>query len=50
MIPAHRWGLEHTSAWLNVFRGRGNWPVWRVGAIADELDMNLTERAKREEP
>jgi methylenetetrahydrofolate reductase (NADPH) len=50
MVPAHNWSLERTAAWLNVFRGRERAPVWRVGSIADELDMKVAERAKREEP
>jgi len=48
MIPAHRWDLEHTSAWLNVFRGREKAPVLRVGSVVDELDVGLADRAKRE--
>jgi methylenetetrahydrofolate reductase (NADPH) len=50
MIPAHNWQLERTAAWLNVFRGREKWPVWRVGSIVKQLDVNVAERAKREEP
>ena len=47
-LSPHRWDLEHTSAWLNVFRGREDWPVWRVGSIAERLNVKLAERAKRE--
>ena len=28
--PIHNWGLEGTSAWLNVLRKRANRPVWFV--------------------
>jgi hypothetical protein len=48
MVPAHRWDLERTSAWLNVFRGRRKRPVWRVGSIMKQLDLRVAERAKRE--
>ena len=47
-VPAHMWDLERTSAWLNVFRGRGKWPVWRVGSVADRLDARVADRAKSE--
>jgi methylenetetrahydrofolate reductase (NADPH) len=49
MLPAHRWNLEHTSAWLNVFRGREEPPVLRVGSIAERLDLDLAARAREEE-
>ncbi len=48
ITPAHRWDLEHTSAWLNVFRGRLDAPAWRVGALADRLNGDLAERSKQE--
>jgi len=48
MRPAHSWDLEHTSAWLNVFRGRGRAPVLRVGPVADSLDLELSDRARAE--
>jgi hypothetical protein len=48
LIPAHRWDLERTSAWLNVLRGRRVGPVWRVGSIVNELDVEVADRARRE--
>jgi hypothetical protein len=48
ILPAHRWDLEHTSAWLNVFRGREDAPVLRVGSIADRLDLRTAARAEDE--
>jgi methylenetetrahydrofolate reductase (NADPH) len=49
ILSAHRWDLEHTSAWLNVFRGREDPPVLRVGSIADRLDLDAARRAERDE-
>jgi methylenetetrahydrofolate reductase (NADPH) len=49
ILPAHCWNLEHTSAWLNVFRGREKAPVLRVGSIAERLDLELAARAGEDE-
>jgi hypothetical protein len=52
MLAAHRWDLEHTSTWLNVFRGREEGPTWRVGRIMRRLDRRLdidvAKRAREE--
>jgi hypothetical protein len=48
LVPAHRWDLERTSAWLNVLLGRRRGPAWRVRSIVDELDVKVADRAKRE--
>jgi methylenetetrahydrofolate reductase (NADPH) len=48
MLPPHMWDLEHTAAWLNVFRGRESAPVWFVRSVADRLDFRLAERAEEE--
>ena len=47
-LPAHRWSLERTSAWMNVFRGRGKAPVWFVGSVADKLDLDVARRSEEE--
>ena len=47
-LPGHRWNLEHTSAWLNVFRGREEFPVLLVRSIRDRLDTDVSERAESE--
>jgi hypothetical protein len=49
ILPGHRWTLEHTSAWLNVLRGREDAPTWFVRSIASRLDWKTAERAKKEE-
>lgn len=48
ILQPHQWSLEKTSAWLNVFRGREEPPVWRVGSIADRLDRKAAERSLEE--
>ena len=48
MLAAHRWDLEHTSTWLNVFRGREDAPTWRVGRIVRRLDLDVAKRARQE--
>ena len=48
MLPAHKWSLEHTSSWLNVFRGREDAAAWTVRSIADRLDRGVADRAKQE--
>ena len=48
MVPAHSWDRERTSAWLNVFRGRGGWPVWRVSSVKSGLDLDVARRADAE--
>ncbi|MBD3348801.1 MAG: hypothetical protein GF400_06355 [Candidatus Eisenbacteria bacterium] len=48
-LAPHSWGLEHTSAWLNVFRGREEWPALRIGPLRHRMDMDAAERAEREE-
>jgi len=48
ILPGHRWNLEHTSAWLNVFRGREDPPVLRVRSIADRLNLAVARRARDE--
>ena len=47
-VPAHRWDLEHTSSWLNVFRGRKEGPVWLVRRIAARLDTRVADRSRAE--
>lgn len=47
-LPAHKWGLERTSAWLNVFRGREEPPAWSVRSVADRLDFRASDRAQEE--
>jgi hypothetical protein len=47
-LSPHRWDLERTSAWLNVFRGREKAPVWLVRSIADRLDFRVAKRAREE--
>jgi len=47
-LPAHSWRLEHTSAWLNVFRGREEWPALWLRSVRDRVDMDAAERARRE--
>jgi hypothetical protein len=49
ILPAHMWNLEHTSAWLNVFRGREDAPVMRVGSVSERLDLRTAARAADEE-
>lgn len=48
ILPGHKWDLEHTSAWLNVFRGREEPPALRVGPRSDRLDIDVAERAEVE--
>jgi methylenetetrahydrofolate reductase (NADPH) len=48
-LAPHQWDLEHTSAWLNVFRGREEGPAWRIGPVADRMDMDLARRAEEED-
>jgi hypothetical protein len=48
IVKPHRWSLEKTSAWLNVFRGREEPPVWRVGSIVKRLDVETAHRALEE--
>lgn len=47
-MGAHRWRLEHTSAWLNVFRGLEEPPAWLVRQVRDRLDTELAERSNEE--
>ncbi len=47
-IAPHQWSLEKTSAWLNVFRGRIEPPVWFVRSAVDELDTRTADRALEE--
>lgn len=44
----HQWSFEHTSAWLNVFRGRHKPPVLLVRKVIETLDARAAERAGRE--
>ena len=48
MLAGHRWDFEHTSTWLNVFRGRKEAPTWRVGRIIRRLDLDVAKRARQE--
>jgi len=48
ILRPHQWSLEKTSAWLNVFRGREEPPVWRVRSIVDRLDRDAARRALEE--
>jgi len=48
MLAPHRWDLEHTSTWLNVFRGREEVPTWRVARIVRRLDLDVAKRARQE--
>ena len=48
-LTPHQWDLEHTSAWLNVFRGREEPPALRMGPIAERMDKALARRAEDEE-
>jgi len=45
IMPGHRWDFEKTSAWLNVFRGREEPPVWSVRSVAERLDFDVASRA-----
>lgn len=47
-LAPHSWRLEHTSAWLNVFRGREEWPALWLRAVRDRVDEKAAERAERE--
>jgi hypothetical protein len=47
-LSPHNWRLEHTSAWLNVFRGREEWPALRIGPLRHRMDMEASKRALRE--
>ncbi len=47
-IEPHNWRLEHTSAWLNVFRGREEWPALRVGPHVDRMNLDVAKRIERE--
>jgi hypothetical protein len=47
-IEPHNWRLERTSAWLNVFRGREDWPAFRIGPHADRMDLDVARRIERE--
>ncbi len=47
-IAPHNWRLEHTSAWLNVFRGREEWPALFMGRHVDRMDLDVANRVKQE--
>jgi hypothetical protein len=48
VLRPHKWDLEHTSAWLNVFRGREEWPAWTVRSIVDRLKLDVARRSEDE--
>jgi hypothetical protein len=48
IMDPHQWRLERTSAWLNVFRGRIQPPIWFVRSIRGRLDARTAERALEE--
>ena len=41
--PIHNWGLEGTSAWLNVFRRRAARPIWFVRHDAQRAKDIVTD-------
>ena len=47
-LSGHDWSLEHSSAWLNVFRGREEGPAFRMGPVADRMDLDVARRADDE--
>ncbi|MFH1689874.1 MAG: methylenetetrahydrofolate reductase C-terminal domain-containing protein [Candidatus Eisenbacteria bacterium] len=47
-LDPHQWSLEHSPAWLNVFRGREEGPAFRMGPVADRMDAHTARRAGSE--
>jgi methylenetetrahydrofolate reductase (NADPH) len=45
----HNWGLERTSAWLNVFRKRIPGPIWFVRNDAEKVREIIAHDAAAED-
>lgn len=45
----HNWNLEHTSAWLNVFKKRIEAPIWFVGNDKQKVKEILSNDLERKD-